>query len=203
MTHIMKIRLLALSVLALYGFTSCSDWTSTESVEVDSVYPWEREPELWEEYRAAIRDYKNRDHYLVYARFENSPEGAMNEKGSMRCLPDSLDIVSLTNAANFSEYDAEDMSWMHGMGTKVLYQLDFAGSMMHRSCQPRWTRPYPLFPPMASTASRSPAFRRMTAALHPACPPMLSRDSHLPPGMTAFWSSRGTLPSSHLKTSAR
>lgn len=128
MTHIMKIRLLALSVLALYGFTSCSDWTSTESVEVDSIYPWEREPELWEEYRAAIRDYKNRDHYLVYARFENSPEGAMNEKGSMRCLPDSLDIVSLTNAANFSEYDAEDMSWMHGMGTRVLYQLDFAGS---------------------------------------------------------------------------
>ena len=44
----------------------------------------------------------------------------------MRCLPDSLDIVTLTNADNFSAYDAEDMAVMREKGTKVLYQVDYA-----------------------------------------------------------------------------
>lgn len=119
---------MAVAAIMCAALVSCSKWTATEPVRVDTVMPWEQDPELWEEYKAAIRDYKSRDHRLVYVRFENSPEGAVNEKAYMRSLPDSLDIVSLTNAENFSRYDAEDMAWMKSVGTKVLYQLDFAGS---------------------------------------------------------------------------
>lgn len=126
----MRYRIYILTIVSLLsaGLVSCSKWTETESVRIDTVLPWEQNPELWEEYKAAIRDYKSRDHQLIYVRFENSPEGAVSEKGYMRCLPDSLDIVSLTNAENFSQYDAEDMAWMKSVGTKVLYQLDFAGN---------------------------------------------------------------------------
>ena len=35
--------------------------------------------------------------------------------------------MSLTNADNFSKYDAEDMPAMREKGTKVLYQVDYAG----------------------------------------------------------------------------
>jgi len=123
----MKYRLLIPTLLAVCaGFVSCSRWTETESITINTVLPWEQDPQLWEEYKAAIRDYKSRDHSLIYVRFENSPEGAVSEKGFMRCLPDSLDIVSLTNAENFSRFDAEDMEWMKSIGTRVLYQIDFA-----------------------------------------------------------------------------
>ena len=123
----MKYKLLIPTLLAAWtGFASCSQWTETESITIDTVLPWEQDPALWEEYKAAIREYKSRDHQLIYVRFENSPEGAVSEKGYMRCLPDSLDIVSLTNAENFSAFDAEDMEWMKSLGTKVLYQIDFA-----------------------------------------------------------------------------
>lgn len=106
---------------------SCAKWNATEPVPEGTIPPWESNPELWEEYKADIRDYKSREHTIVYARFENSPENPVSEKGSMRSLPDSLDIVSLTNADNFSQADAEDMEWMKSVGTKVLYQVDFAG----------------------------------------------------------------------------
>ena len=98
-----------------------------EAVDNNVKKPWEQDPALWAEYTAALRDYKKSEHFIVYARLHNSPEPAASEKDFMRCLPDSLDIVALTNADNFSRYDAEDMAVMREKGTKVLWQVDYAG----------------------------------------------------------------------------
>ena len=105
---------------------SCSDWTETEALDSTVKKPWEQDPALWAEYTATLRAYKQSEHFIVYARMHNSPEKATGEQDFMRCLPDSLDIVTLTNADNFSKFDAEDMSVMHEKGTKVLYQIDYA-----------------------------------------------------------------------------
>lgn len=115
-----------LPVAALLLASACSDWTEMEPVENQINKPWEQDPQLWAEYTAALRAYKQSEHYIVYARMYNSPEKASSEQDFMRCLPDSLDIVSLTNADNFSEFDKEDMTVMHEKGTKVLYQIDYA-----------------------------------------------------------------------------
>lgn len=112
-------------VVLLLG-ASCSDWTETEAIENTVYKPWEQDPALWADYTAALRAYKASEHYLSYARLHNSPAQAASEQDFMRCLPDSLDIVTLTNADNFSAYDAEDMAVMREKGTKVLYQVDYA-----------------------------------------------------------------------------
>ena len=112
-------------VVLLLG-ASCSDWTETEAIENTVYKPWEQDPALWADYTAALRAYKQSEHYLSYARLNNSPAQAASEQDFMRCLPDSLDIVTLTNADNFSAYDAEDLAAMHEKGTKVLYQVDYA-----------------------------------------------------------------------------
>lgn len=113
-------------VVLLLG-ASCSDWTETEAIENTVYKPWEQDPALWADYTAALRAYKQSEHYLSYARLYNSPAQATSEQDFMRCLPDSLDIVTLTNADNFSAYDAEDMAVMREKGTRVLYQVDYAG----------------------------------------------------------------------------
>ena len=112
--------------MALLLGVSCSDWTETENIESTVRKPWEQDPALWADYTAALRSYKASEHYLSYARLHNSPSPAASEQDFMRCLPDSLDIVTLTNADNFSAYDAEDMAAMHEKGTRVLYQVDYA-----------------------------------------------------------------------------
>ncbi|WP_300798022.1 glycoside hydrolase family 18 [uncultured Alistipes sp.] len=115
-----------LPIAALLLAASCSDWTEMETVENTVSKPWEQDPALWADYTAALRAYKQSEHYLSYARLYNSPAQAASEQDFMRCLPDSLDIVTLTNADNFSAYDAEDMEVMREKGTRVLYQVDYA-----------------------------------------------------------------------------
>ena len=110
----------------LLAAVSCSDWTEMETVDNTVSKPWEQDPALWSDYTAALRAYKQSEHYLSYARLYNSPAKATSEQDFMRCLPDSLDIVTLTNADNFSAYDAEDMEVMREKGTRVLYQVDYA-----------------------------------------------------------------------------
>lgn len=127
----MRLKKIIFSILLLACAASmaCSDWTDTEAVENNVIKPWEQGPELWAQYTQMLRDYKQREHFLVIAHFDNAPKVATGEKDFMRGLPDSLDMVILTNADNFSRYDAEDMATMREKGTKVLYQVDYAGRM--------------------------------------------------------------------------
>lgn len=127
----MKMKTITFLILlvASISSTACSDWTDTEAVENNVIKPWEQGPELWAQYTQMLRDYKQREHFLVIAHFDNAPAIATGEKDFMRGLPDSLDMVVLTNADNFSRYDSEDMPVMREKGTKVLYQVDYAGRM--------------------------------------------------------------------------
>lgn len=111
-------------IIVLVLLASCSKWTETEPAGITYLRPWDQNPELWAKYKASLQEYKASSHFLFYARFDNAPEKAASERDFMRCLPDSLDFVSLTNADNFSDYDKEDMAWMESIGTKVLYQVD-------------------------------------------------------------------------------
>lgn len=116
----------AMLLAAVSTLTSCGEWNDPEALESEVRNPWEQDPALWAEYTAALRDYKLSAHFITYARLHNSPALATSEQDFMRCLPDSLDIVSLTNADNFSRFDAEDMAVMREKGTRVLYQVDYA-----------------------------------------------------------------------------
>ena len=114
----MKLRRILLPILlfACAAPTACSDWTQTEAVDNVVIKPWEQGGDLWAQYTAALRAYKQREHFLIIAHFDNAPKVATGEKDFMRGLPDSLDMVLLTNADNFSKYDAEDMAVMREKG---------------------------------------------------------------------------------------
>ena len=66
------IGLLSLCLLAA-TFASCEDWNETEAVKQKVERPEDQNPELWAEYTAALRDYKQSEHFIVYARLFNSP----------------------------------------------------------------------------------------------------------------------------------
>ena len=121
----LNILLVLIPFLAV-GLQSCSKWNSAEPIEQHFIYPWEKDPATWEKYFGLLNDYKAQEHTIVYAAFDNGNDKGDGELNYMRSLPDSLDIVSLTDADHFSKADREDMEWMHRTGTKVLYHVDYA-----------------------------------------------------------------------------
>lgn len=125
-----KIILLLISFLPIM---SCSKWTDVEPIVYKHNNAVAKDQNAWLIYASQVKQWKSRKHYLSYVRMANSPTSASSEKDYMRCLPDSLDIVSLTNAENLSEFDREDVVRMHQLGTKVLYQLDFDSKMAELS----------------------------------------------------------------------
>ena len=112
------------AALLCLAFTACSEWTEPEAIVYPSPEHWTAEG--WEEHAAAMRAYRETDHNIVYVRLHNSPGGITSEKDFLRCLPDSVDIVSMTNADNLSRYDIEDIGLVHNLGMKVLYQIDYS-----------------------------------------------------------------------------
>ncbi len=112
------IKILPLVALAAgLALASCTD---VKSIETKIVHPWEEDSDMWDNYTQSLRDYKASEHNFVYVQLYNSPEHASGEQCFMRCLPDSLDFVALTNPAGLSEYDIEDLPMMKAKGTRVL-----------------------------------------------------------------------------------
>lgn len=120
----LKIALCLLLVLMLP--TACSDWNEPEVVDLGTKSPKEQNPALWARYMKILRTYKQSDHYLLYARFDNATENPVNEGGFLRSLPDSLDIVSLSNSDKITTYDREDIPLLQEKSTRVLYLVDYA-----------------------------------------------------------------------------
>lgn len=100
---------------------ACNDWNEPEPVNLGINSAKDQNPELWARYMQVLHNYKQSKHYLAYARFENAPEQSVNEGSYLRSLPDSLDIVTLSNPDKITDYDREDIPLLQEKSTRVLY----------------------------------------------------------------------------------
>lgn len=125
-TIINKLFIYSLLLVTSILPTACSDWNEPEPVDVDINSAKDQKPELWARYMQVLHDYKQSKHYIAYARFDNSIEKPVNEGNYLRSLPDSLDIVTLSNPDKISDYDREDIPLLQEKSTRVLYLVDYA-----------------------------------------------------------------------------
>ena len=98
----------AAAVVAFAGLTSCSDWTSPESVDINSPSVSGQFPELYKQYLQALRDYKASDHKVVIGWFDNSASFAGGQSDRLTALPDSLDAVVLMYPELVDQWEADD-----------------------------------------------------------------------------------------------
>lgn len=120
--NIFKTILLA---AAAVSSASCSEWTEPESVGFHYTTLEEKNPELYKAYFQSIRDYRDSDHKVVIAKFDNKATTPAGRAEHITCLPDSVDYIILYNP-EVSAAIADEMREVRELkGQKVLYQIEY------------------------------------------------------------------------------
>ena len=124
------IKCLMMAVLAVPALSSCSDWTDTESLEFDYVLPSEQDPDAYNAYLGLLRNYKQSQHKIMIAKFDNSGDLVSGQSDRLAALPDSIDYVVLQGADNLKSLLVQDMNDIRQQkGTRTLYAISYADAL--------------------------------------------------------------------------
>lgn len=105
---------------------SCSDWTEIESIELKQPDISTQNPELYEQYIQGLRAFKGSDHKVTYVYFDNSEKKPSSRVHHIVDLPDSVDVISLSNLKGLADWELDDIKFVQQeKGTKVIFTLDF------------------------------------------------------------------------------
>ena len=116
------------SCVAAGTMTSCDDWTEPESVDLVYNTPGEVDPAAYAKYLAGLRQYRQTDHKLVYAWFNNPTSDQTTNTRAERidALPDSIDFDVFNNPADIAPATVADMNAAReNRGMKFSYVIDF------------------------------------------------------------------------------
>lgn len=105
----MKYRSIIMMAMSAAALISCSDWTEPEAVKIKVASLEKDAPEVYAEYCRALRDYKASDHKIVYVCFDNQAKTS-DQSYNLASLPDSVDVVELSNPENIDQTLVEQMA---------------------------------------------------------------------------------------------
>lgn len=112
--------------LSLFLMMSCSDWTDVESIELTQPDISKQNPELYAQYLQGLRDFKQSEHKITYVYFDNSEKNPSSRVHHIVDLPDSIDVISLSNPVDLADWELKDIATVRNdKGTKVIFTLDF------------------------------------------------------------------------------
>ena len=120
-----NIFIVASCFAAITCFSACDDWTEVENVNINTPGIEEQDPAAYAKYLQNLVAYKNSDHKVVYAWFDNSEKTPFSRGQHISDAPDSLDVISMMYPAELAAFELVDMQTVHAKGTKVVYTISF------------------------------------------------------------------------------
>ena len=118
--HILTAVILGISL------TACQEWLKPESLAVNVKGTGTDDSALREQYLENLRAYKkSADHQLIYVSFDNAYETAKNAAALVSYLPDSVDVVEITNP-DLHEWFKRDMQKVQkDYGTRFVIRVSY------------------------------------------------------------------------------
>ena len=115
-----------LVLLTTLIFTACSEWTEIESVTINESDIAKQNPELYAEYLENLREYKESEHKITIAWFDNSNKTPLSRAHHIEVIPDSIDIVSIQYPVDPAQHELDEMEKVrNNKGTKFVYDMNF------------------------------------------------------------------------------
>lgn len=120
----MKNRLkpiVGLFILGSLAFVSCTD---VESLDIIRPTAQEQNPEAYAKYLSNLREFKNAEHQVTYAWFDNSVKAPSSAAHHITNVPDSVDVISMMTP-ELADFEKADIETVHQKGTKVVYTISY------------------------------------------------------------------------------
>ena len=102
-------RAFFVSALSVAFLSGCSKWTEPKSIKFEYLTLEQKNPELFQAYMESLREYRDSDHKVVIAKFDNSSSTPSGRAEHINCVPDSVDYVVLVNPSEVSDQLLADM----------------------------------------------------------------------------------------------
>lgn len=121
-----KFVLYGMGLMASFMFSSCDDWTETETLDINQPNIEDTNPALYADYLVNLKAYKNSDHKSILVSFDNKVKQPYNRAQHINVIPDSTDIISLMYPNNLVEREIEEISETRvNKGTKFVFTVSF------------------------------------------------------------------------------
>ena len=102
-------HLAAFAGVCLLALAGCSEWTEPQSVDLNVPTLESQNPELYAQYLQSLKEYRDSEHKVMIAKFDNVPGAPAGRAEHINCLPDSVDYVILNNPDNLSRTILSEM----------------------------------------------------------------------------------------------
>lgn len=147
------IKCLCTAVFPAVLLAGCSDWTRPESVDFHYTTLEEKNPALYEAYYESIREYRESEHKIVIAKFENKAAAPAGKGEHINALPDSVDFIILQNASVLSGTIKAEMQEVRELkGQKILYQINYKSiEDAWKAYREQWIAEHPEVPEETAT----------------------------------------------------
>ena len=111
---------------AVILFAACSDWTEVRSIEILPPDIERQNPELYQQYLANLREFRNSDRRPVYMWFDNSEKTPRSRAHRITSIPDSVDVLVLMHPENLVDWELREMEQIRReRGTKTIFTIHF------------------------------------------------------------------------------
>ncbi|MGN0213229.1 MAG: glycoside hydrolase family 18 [Muribaculaceae bacterium] len=122
----LSIKYILPCLVAALSLASCDDWTDVEGLDIIDPTIENTNPELYAQYLAALRQYKESDHKKTYAWFDNSVKITYSRAHHVSDVPDSVDVISLMSPADIMDTELAEIKQVREQkGTRFVYDIDF------------------------------------------------------------------------------
>lgn len=112
---------------AFLSMVSCADWTKQEPVEFRYVGIQEKNPELYAAYLESLRKYRDSQHPMMILKLDNPVSRPSSCAERLDCVPDSADVVVLTNYMQIHEQTLAEAAQIRAdKGIKTIAAVSYA-----------------------------------------------------------------------------
>lgn len=121
-----NIKAFAMFAAVALTAASCSKWTEQEPVGFKYLTLEEKNPALYESYLQGVREYRETEHQVLIARFDNKGAKPVSVADHITALPDSVDYIVLNNPEAIGDALMEEIDAVREKkAQKVLAAVNF------------------------------------------------------------------------------